>query len=144
MMLTFISEPWKRPLSGYLLAELLCLEMAKDIFGEGITRSLCLFSTHKTTNNSTGLENQISLLLYYVFSIIMMIVQVIKRQLLGYPSNSTFSTTPFKKKRGACQARLYMFRFLPFFEIYCVRCTCSAVLHLGPSLFPCKNGPVPF
>ena len=58
VMLDFISVPWKRPLSGYILAELLCFEMAKNIFGERITRFLCLSSTHWTTNNSTALENQ--------------------------------------------------------------------------------------
>ena len=55
MMLDFISEPWKPPLSGYLLAELLCLEMTRDIFGEGITRSLCLSSTHGAASHPTAL-----------------------------------------------------------------------------------------
>ena len=98
VMLDFISVPWKRPLSGYILAELLCFEMAQNIFGERITKFLCLSSTHWTSNNSTALETKGSFLLHYVLPIIRMFVPVTDRN-----SQTTLHSLPFQNSNGSNQ-----------------------------------------
>ena len=74
----------------------------------------------------------------------MMIVPVVKRQLLGYPSNSTFSTTPFKKKRGGHARQDYICSdFYPSLKSTVLDAPAALYSILAPACFPVKMAQFP-